>query len=751
MRLVTNPIRIVFTCLLLALILLGEAPAQAKAETEGRIADAMDLTGILRNTKGTSIMKNKYATRGEFAQMLVQSSAIAKESRASKTTGLFKDVKPSHSKADYIASAVTKGYMSGYLGGKFKPDQAVTMREAAYAALAVLGYTPQDFANRMSESRWEKFESLGLNKNIVKKETDKLTEKDCENLFYNLLNTRQKSGEIYALSLGYRVDTDGEIDYQALLEKKTKGPLLAVDQWKKKLSRTLTSYQIYYNDSRVAQGEISDYSILYYADQTNKLWIYDKKVYGCLENVTYQNGKPLELTVEGSSYSVERPEGMKKLLDSWKLGKNSMVVLLLGRDDKVAHILPMRSRVAGGDWMATAGFAVSQGTIYKNGRSIPASEVKSTDIIYYSKELKTVWVYGKNVYGVLSLIHPLASLPEQVTVAGITYNLDANPVNSGAAGEEGLRDITENAWGRRLRENGIKEGDNVAVAFGYDGKVAEISKVDTMPVTFAGYVLDITDKVLKNERGESGVSRILRIIETGGTVLELESSDMEIVKGSIVEISFQRSKAEIKKVEAYSSNSISDLPNRKYAEDIRIIEVKDSKYTKLTAAAIKGITWNAGNALYARINSEGAITDLMLTNVTDSFYQYGLLKKAEFPDYEKGVYSFMLTLDMGEEVTLALGEVLWDINPGPKALRFENNTLKEMKALQRARLQYISGKQASSGDRVLRIADDVLVFFYQNGEYFKGTYDSLPTSGSYNIDGYTENGQGAVRVIIVTK
>lgn len=751
MRLVTRPIRIVFTCLLLALIFLGGASAQAKAETESKITDTMDLTGILRDAKGNSIMENKYATRAEFAQMLVQSSVAAKDTKASKTTKLFRDVKASHAKADYIQTSVTKGYMSGYLGGKFKPGQAVTMREAAYGTLAVLGYTSQDFAGGLSGSRWEKFESLGMNKNISKKETDKLTEKDCENLFYNLLNARQKSGEIHALSLGYPVDADGKVDYQALLAKETKGPLLAVDQWQKKLTRELKAYQLYYNNSRIAKGSISDYSILYYANQTNKLWIYDKKVYGCLENITYQNSKPLELTVEGRSYSVEKPEDMKKNMDSSKLGRNSMVVLLLGRDDKVAHILPMQSRVAGGDWMAVAGFAVSQGTVYRNGQSIPASEVKSTDIIYYSKELKTVWVYGKTVYGVLSLIRPSASLPEQVTVAGVTYSLDAKPVNADAAGEEGLRDITENAWGRRLRENGIKEGDNVAVAFGYDGKVAEISKVDTMPVTFAGYVLDITEKVIKNERGESGISRILRIIETGGTVLELESSDKEIGKGSIVEISFQRSKAEIKKMEAYSSNSISDLPLRKYAEGIRIIEVKDSNYTKLTASALKGITWNAGNAIYARVNTEGEITDLMLSNVTDAFYQYGLLKKTELPNYEKGIYSIMLTLDMGEETTLAMGDAPWDINPGPKALRFENNTLKEMKTLQRARLQYFSGKQASSGSRVYLVADDVLVFFYQNGEYYRGTYDSLPSSGSYNIDGYMENTQGPIRIIVVTK
>ena len=45
-----------------------------------------------------------------------------------------------------IRTAATNSWMSGYLGGNFKPDEGVTMRDAIKAVLGVLGYTNEDFS-----------------------------------------------------------------------------------------------------------------------------------------------------------------------------------------------------------------------------------------------------------------------------------------------------------------------------------------------------------------------------------------------------------------------------------------------------------------------------------------------------------------------------------------------------------------------------------------------------------------------------
>lgn len=751
MKLVTRPFKTILACLLFGIFIFGTAPTNAYAASQNKAADITDLAGITRDNSGNRIVQKKYATREELAQMLVQASLYAGDVKSSKTSRLFQDVKPNSSKATYIQFAVSKGYMSGYLGGKFKPKQAVTLKEAAYGTLSILGYTNEDFNNRLSGGRYAKFKELGLSENINKGEDAKLTKTDCTNLFYNLLNAKNKSGQIYAQTLGYPVDTDGKISYQTLLEKKSKGPILAVDGWNKKLSKDLSYYQILQDGKSISADDISDHSIIYYSNQLGKVWVYDKKIYGNLDSITYNNGNPQQLTVSGITYTVEKPEDMSYLLRDYSIKKDKIVVLLIGRDDKVSSILPLRSRLAGGNWQKGLGFDISKAIIFKNGNRISANDVKNTDVIYYTNELKTVWVYRDTAYGVLEAVGPTLSAPTSITVAGKTYDLKIHPVNTSGTDDGDMKDMTENAWGARLVQNGIKEGDNVAVAFGYNGNVADVYKIDRMSTTLSGYVLEVVEKVVKDENSEGIVSKVIRIVETGGTVLEFPTTDTSIKKGELVEVSFLNGTSSVKKVDYFNGNNITDVTSSKLAADAKVIEVNDTDYTKVTTARLREITWDSSQIVYCRLNTSGEITDLILRYVTDSYYQYGMLKKAVTPDFSKGIYAYELTFDFGTERTITLNEVPWDMNPGPKAVKFENNTIKEVKNLQRARLLYVDGKQGNSGDKVYRISDDVLVFFYKSGNYYKGTLNDVTSKNGTLIEAYMENANGPIRIIVVTK
>jgi hypothetical protein len=335
MKFDTRSFRVILVCLLLGVFLIQSSPVDAFAQSGTKIADITDLAGITRDSAGNRVVTGKYATREEFAQMLVQASLSAGDVKATKTSRLFQDVKTNSKKAAYIQMAVSKGYMSGYLGGKFKPKQAVTLKEAAYGTLAILGYTNEDFNNRISGSRFDKFKELGLNENINKGETDKLTKANCTDLFYNLLNAKNKSGQIYAQTLGYSVDADGKINYPSLLEKKSKGPVLVEGNWTKKLAKDISNYKILQDDKSISSDDISEYSIIYYADQLNKVWVYDKKIFGNLDSITYNNGAPQQLTVSGTVYTVEKPDDISYLIRNNSIKQDKMVVLLLGRDDKV--------------------------------------------------------------------------------------------------------------------------------------------------------------------------------------------------------------------------------------------------------------------------------------------------------------------------------------------------------------------------------------------------------------------------------
>ncbi len=869
MKRLKHAICMTLTCLVLGMLISGVSRIESHAETKDKTSDIITLTGITRDKKGDFIAKKKYVTREEFAQMLVQASSYVGEVEKTNQVKLYKDVSKKSNKAAYIQISASKGYMRGYLGGMFKPSKAITLKEAIYGTLGLLGYTNEDFTGNFSNARYEKYKELGLSKNITCSETDKLTAKDCENLFYNLLNSKQKSGEIYCKTLGYSLNDDEEIDYQALLDKKTKGPYLVNKGWEKELSAKLSSYNIFLNNEKITGADINDYSIVYFTDNVKKIMVYNEKEYGNLDNITFNESEPQELMVSGTTYTVENPKKMKEILKNTSIREGVFVVLLFGRDGKVAYILPINSAIAESNWQNKLSFDIKEGTIYKNDKrtissaienydviyyskelktvwafdkkvfgsldsivlnqgepkeltvtgtnytvenpkemkkvfktasirngkpvvllfgwdnkvsnALPLScvvaennwqdqlafdlnqgiifkngikstsdNIESNDVIYYSKELNTIWVYGKKAYGVLESISPNVSAPEQIIVAGKTYDLGSLSIDAINNGDTNSENLVENEWGNSIRKNGIKEGDNVVLLFGYNGKIADIYPVEKMPISIVGYVLSVDNKVVKNENQESLVKQVIRICDTEGVIREFPCTDNTIIKGTVVEVTFQYGVAIITRKDISASTNLSDIAGKKITEEARIIEVREQSYSKVSVAELNESKWSERSVIYCKLNSNGEITDLILRSTTDSLYQYGLLKKIVFPNEEEGSTSIQITVDInGTETIYEMDNSSWSMKLGPKAVRIEENKMKEIQELKEVRIAYISGKQANAGDAVYRIEDDVQVYFRKNGEYYRGTVDDITKLNNYYMYGYMKQNQGSIGVIVV--
>lgn len=743
-------LKLILMNLIIILVVFGSTGSTASAETESNISSIIDLTGIMKNSNGNPIMKKTYVNRKEFAQMLVQASPYAGEIKSTNQLKLFKDVPKNTRQSAYIQIAVTKGYMSGYLGGKFKPSKAVTFQEAVYSTLCLLGYSKDDFVGQLSDARYDKFKELGLSKNLSCSESDKLTKEDCEILFYNLLNAKQKNGEIYGKSLGYSLNSEDKVDYQSIFVKIVKGPYVAKDGWREKLTSELYSYNILLNGEAITFADIKDNDIVYYAEQAKTIWVYNDKIYGTLDNIVYSLGEPQELTISGTNYAVENSKEMKKTLKNSSIQVGMPVVLLLGLDDKASKILKLSGIVAEDNWQLELTFDIGQGTIYKNGAKVSSSDIESTDVIYYSNELKTLWIYDEKEYGVLEEISPNLSAPESIVVAGKTYYLELHPLNSSKKASNEVN-LVENVWGDNLQTNGVSEGDNVVVLFGCNGKVADVRTVSEMPVTIIGYVLSLEKKVTKDENQYSTVKQILRIVDTGGTVREFPCNEFAFEKGNIVEVTFKNGSPIITKIGISSSAIPSDITSKMIAKDARIIDVKDTSYSKLTISELKESNYNVGTILYYKLNSSDELTDLILYNASDSLYQFGLLKKVSCFSEEAGSFYYEFIFDIGgTETTISTDLPQWNFTLGPKILQFSNNQLKDMQNMKEVSIAYISGKQANTGDAVYRITDDVIVYFYKNGEYYKGTLSDATNTNNCRVLGYVNQSQGPIRIIIVS-
>ena len=179
------------------------------------------LTGIMEITSF-----RESVTRADFAKMLVKASSY-RENLPTANVSVYADVPATDPNAVYIRIAAREGWMSGYLGGKFKPEDPVLYKDAVKAILTMLGYTDEDFTGDLVSSRISKFNYLELNEDVSRQAADEVNQTDCMNIFYNLLKTKKKdSNEIYGTILDCELNSDGEINPITILDDERKGPIL---------------------------------------------------------------------------------------------------------------------------------------------------------------------------------------------------------------------------------------------------------------------------------------------------------------------------------------------------------------------------------------------------------------------------------------------------------------------------------------------------------------------------------------------
>ncbi len=221
-------------------------------------------------------------TRGDFARMLVNASSY-RENLPSSSVSVYADVPADHSNAVYIRVAASQGWMGGYLGGNFKPEEPVLYRDAVKAVLTMLGYTDEDFTGEMTSSRISKFNYLELNENVSCQADETITETDCMNIFYNLLKTNKKgSNEIYGSVLDCELNSDGEINPISILEDERKGPILVHKNFSVAQSVPFDTEDanVFLNgvESTLAAVKASQqqagFAVLYYNVKSKTIWAY---------------------------------------------------------------------------------------------------------------------------------------------------------------------------------------------------------------------------------------------------------------------------------------------------------------------------------------------------------------------------------------------------------------------------------------------------------------------------------------------
>lgn len=247
-------------------------------------------------------------TRGEFASMLVNASSYRSTVSGTSNTSVFADVARNHEYAGQIRIAAEQGWMNGYLGGNFKPDEYITLQDAVKGVLGLLEYENSDFTGDQTGSRLSKYHFLELDENLNKEASEVLKREDCINLFYNLLKADTKSGTMFGTSLDCELTEDGEINPFTMVDNSLKGP--KVVKTKSRLNSylpfKLSAANVYLDGEAVSNSsevitaafDSTDGVLVYYHSLSKTVWLYTvgnenesgrSAVFGEISNVVYDS------------------------------------------------------------------------------------------------------------------------------------------------------------------------------------------------------------------------------------------------------------------------------------------------------------------------------------------------------------------------------------------------------------------------------------------------------------------------------
>ena len=308
---------------LAAVMLVAALPITSFASSNYDLRKKVVSTAGIMNT---NVDVNQYVSRQEFARMLIKASSYRDILTTTSNVSVFADVAAGSEYAAAIRLCAEHGYMTSFLGGKFKPEQSVTLNEAEKGLLSLLGYTNSDFTGDQYSMRHAKAGSIALLEEVNKTGADTLTYTDCINLFYNLLKCKTKENKDYVTVLGGTLASDGQVNATSFGTTNLVGPKFFINS--SGVSRLNSWLPFAANDGSVyLDGELVGYdalkseiegsgAVVYYTSANKAVWAYSlnssvmsgKGAYrGTIDGIEYAGADtitPTGVSVDGNMYKL---------------------------------------------------------------------------------------------------------------------------------------------------------------------------------------------------------------------------------------------------------------------------------------------------------------------------------------------------------------------------------------------------------------------------------------------------------------
>ena len=660
-------------------------------------------------------------TRGALTKLMVVFSAYRESAKTQGSTGtLFSDVGSGSAYAPYVRIAVQQGWISGYTDGSFRPDNAVTLEEACTAVLKLLGYDVTTLSGTFPAAQLNKANELGLRDNLTKTQGEGMTLEDGAVLLYNALTATTAEGKVYASSLGFTVN-NGVVDVSSILLSNVKGPFVAGLGTQLPFAPTA----VYRNDTVTTDATLNAYDVYYYNETAQTVWIYTRKAAGRITAVAPSANAPTSVTVAGTEYTIASSSVAAQLSALNGGGVGQVVTLLLGMNDEAVSVLT-------GDAANEVFYGVVQTTsrslVENSGPDVQQTvAVACTDGVTRSVNVDKQFNY------------PAGKL------VAITVDENGESIQSL---ETKSTSGTVNAEGTAL--------DNTALASNVEilDTTSEGLAGAVRPSRLSGVTLSGTDVkyYTTNEKGE--IDRLI-LSDVTGDLWEYAALD-----GIQAATDYAGSKIDEKineKVSSSSSTSPSLAGMTTTTED-------DDQKAKQTALDVRNILLpSTSDVLYGLVDGSIVSTTWnQLTGSTDRLASYVLKKVGDnvggvagnIIDYFASGANYVCYVN-GKQVTYTTS-VKYPVIAGGVAIgkSADGKKVNAMVQLSPVVVDKLGAGWVMKGDTRYETADDIQVYLWNQGTYYKVSLADLNTQDYKLIGWYDNQGHSAgnkIRLLVAVR
>ena len=660
-------------------------------------------------------------TRGALTKLMVAFSAYRESAKTQGSTGtLFSDVGSGSAYAPYVRIAVQQGWISGYTDGSFRPDNAVTLEEACTAVLKLLGYDVTTLSGTFPAAQLNKANELGLRDNLTKTQGEGMTLEDGAVLLYNALTATTAEGKVYASSLGFTVN-NGVVDVSSILLSNVKGPFVAGLGTQLPFAPTA----VYRNDTVTTDATLNAYDVYYYNETAQTVWIYTRKAAGRITAVAPSANAPTSVTVAGTEYTIASSSVAAQLSALNGGGVGPVVTLLLGMNDEAVSVLT-------GD----AANEVFYGVVQTTSRSLVENS-------------------GPDVQQTVAV----------ACTDGVTRSVNVDKQFNYPAGKLVAITVDENGESIQSLETKSTSGTVNAegTALGNTALASNVEILDTTseglagavrPSRLSGVTLSGTDVkyYTTNEKGE--IDRLI-LSDVTGDLWEYAALD-----GIQAATDYAGSKIDEKineKVSSSSSTSSSLAGMTTTTED-------DDQKAKQTALDVRNIMLpSTSDVLYGLVDGSIVSTTWnQLTGSTDRLASYVLKKVGDnvggvagnIIDYFASGANYVCYVN-GKQVTYTTS-VKYPVIAGGVAIgkSADGKKVNAMVQLSPVVVDKLGAGWVMKGDTRYETADDIQVYLWNQGTYYKVSLADLNTQDYKLIGWYDNQGHSAgnkIRLLVAVR